>query len=427
MGYVQVRPKIIRFSSNLPDLGDRLAVLRHASSTVEATRQFPLGVFHVSAVSLRHLAALGTQPDLCAMTASLLFVPAPALATPRAAAQLQESRRPGRARRAAVILRRAQRAIVEDAGNVRERRVAEPLGGYVRAIVALWEDPVEVGGPGTVGKRERARRMAERMKALWKDPEFRARMMESRRRAMEEKANAARAVAGERSVAKSSPRSKMMKEMWRDPDFRNRVANGMRNTTWAPEERAARSARLRAKWQDPAWRGAVLEKRRNALTTQKLSEAARIRWQNPEYRARMRQSRLGRVAYNKGVSPSKITRLRMSMARRGVKFSDETRKRMSDSKLVRPEGDTWPHLISESKRGKTREYFKMRREFRALHHDLKLWSDSYRSIHGRLPKASTYESRVAPMMVFRIRRYLTLRDSIGADDPKIRTDIITSD
>lgn len=117
----------------------------------------------------------------------------------------------------------------------------------------------------------------------------------------------------------------------------------------------------------------------------------------------------------------------MSVARKGSKLTEETKRKMSLAKLQRPDNDNWPRLISESKKGKTREYFQMRREFRALHRDLKLWSDSYRSMHGRLPKASNFEKYVAPMMVFRIRRYLTLRDTIGSDDPEIKSEIISED
>lgn len=148
-------------------------------------------------------------------------------------------------------------------------------------------------------------------------------------------------------------------------------------------------------------------------------------WQNPEYRARMRASRLGRVAHNRGVPASSVTKLRMSVARKGVAFSEERKRRMSRAKLLRPEGDDWPRRISEGKKGKTREYFQVRREFRALHRDLKLWSDSYRARYGRLPSASSYDKFVAPMMVFRIRRYLTLRDAIGSDEPDVKKDIIS--
>jgi hypothetical protein len=55
----------------------------------------------------------------------------------------------------------------------------------------------------------------------------------------------------------------------------------------------------------------------------------------------------------------------MSLARRGVKKSEETRRRMSEAKLQLPD-ESWKRLISESKLGKTRHYFQMRREYRAL-------------------------------------------------------------
>lgn len=168
----------------------------------------------------------------------------------------------------------------------------------------------------------------------------------------------------------------------------------------------------------------MLARRREADTVARMRESARRLWRDPEHRAKQRAARMGRPAPNKGVSPSDVTRLRMSVARKGVPRSEETRRRMSASKRKRPDGDDWPKLISAGKRGKTKEYFQIRREFKALHRDLKLWSDSYRATHGKLPSAESYESCVAPMMVFRIRRYLILRDAIG-DDAEIRREIIT--
>lgn len=114
----------------------------------------------------------------------------------------------------------------------------------------------------------------------------------------------------------------------------------------------------------------------------------------------------------------------MSLARKGQAISESTKRKMSQAKLKRPDGDNWPRLISESKRGKTKEYFAMRRELRALYKDLKLWSDSYRARYGRLPSANGVERYVAPMMIFRIRRYLTLRDVLGEDEPTLEREII---
>lgn len=193
-----------------------------------------------------------------------------------------------------------------------------------------------------------------------------------------------------------------------------------------PEElRAARSARLRAKWNDPEWRASMLAKRRSDDVVDKMKENAKRLWKDSEYRTKMREARLGRTAWNKGISPNAVTRLRMSVNRKGVLKSEETRRRMSVAKLRRPEGDDWPKLISEGKRGKTKEYFQIRKEFRALHRDLKLWSDSYKARYGRLPSAESYDQFVAPMMLFRIRRYLILRDAIGDDAKEVNREIIT--
>jgi hypothetical protein len=191
----------------------------------------------------------------------------------------------------------------------------------------------------------------------------------------------------------------------------------------------SRSELMKARWRDPVWRAAMLARRNTPEALRKRAEVARKQWQDPVFRARMRDARLGRLAPNKGVPPSEMTRLRMSLSRRGVKKSEETRRRMSEGKLNRPTDDTWPKRIAESKRGKTREYFQMRREFRALHKDLKLWSDSYRGQYGGLPKESTFETRVAaPMLILKIKRYLMLKRVGGfGDDAAIGYEIITLD
>jgi hypothetical protein len=178
----------------------------------------------------------------------------------------------------------------------------------------------------------------------------------------------------------------------------------------APFSGKSRSEVMKARWQDPVWRAAVLAKRSTPEAVQKRSAAAKRKWQDPEFRERQHAARIGRQAWNEGVSPNEVTRVRMSYARRGVKKSDATKMRMSASKLDRPAGDTWPRLISKSKRGKSRQYWALRREFRALHHDLKSWSDNYRATTGRLPRASTYAVEViAPMLAVKIKRYLVLK------------------
>lgn len=190
----------------------------------------------------------------------------------------------------------------------------------------------------------------------------------------------------------------------------------------SPAQRRERSERLRALWRDPEWRETMLARRRTKDSMNRKSEALKQLWNDPVWREKMRQSRLGRPGPNKGVRFSAETRLRMSEAQRGRVISEETRRRMSRTKKNRSPADNWPKLISDSKKGKTRQYFAMRREFRALHQDLKLWSDSFKASYGRLPDSSTYERFVAPMMVFRIQRYLMLRDTFGRE---VKDDIIS--
>ncbi|CAN8074929.1 unnamed protein product [Agarophyton chilense] len=190
--------------------------------------------------------------------------------------------------------------------------------------------------------------------------------------------------------------------------------------TFTSTERRIRSERLKNLWSDPAWREQMLAKRRDPDVLKRISDAAKANWKDPEFRERMRASRMGRTAHNKGQPASKATRLRMSHARKGIPMSKDSRRKISQARLNRAPEDDWPRLISQSKKGKTKEYFALRREFRALHHDLMLWSDTYRTRYGALPSASTYERFVAPMMIFRIRRYLMLKEVLGDDEPQVR-------
>lgn len=219
------------------------------------------------------------------------------------------------------------------------------------------------------------------------------------------RSGAKRADATENSVA---VREKQM------PDVATirRVKRALRRVKPAVRERPSQSEIMKAKWQDPTWRAAMLARRNTPEALAKRADAARRLWKDPSFRARMRAARLGRDAPNKGISPSDITRLRMSYSRRGVRKSEETKLRMSEAKLNRPPNDSWPRLISESKKGKSMEYFRMRREFRALHKDLLLWSDNFRARYGRLPRVDDYANYVhVPMLAMKIKRYLVLRQS----------------
>lgn len=49
--------------------------------------------------------------------------------------------------------------------------------------------------------------------------------------------------------------------------------------------------------------------------------------------------------------------------------------------------------------------------------DLRLWSDSYRLRVGRLPKVSNFDvGDLAPMMVLKVRRYITLTAILPEDE-----------
>lgn len=199
----------------------------------------------------------------------------------------------------------------------------------------------------------------------------------------------------------------------------------LKESSYSNFERKNRSERLRALWRNPEWRASMLAKRRSKESVQKKSEGLKQRWADPEWRDKMCRARIGRPAPNKGVSASPATRLRMSVAHRGRQKSLETRLRMSEARKAFTDNEEWRKYISESRKGKTKQYFALRREFRALYRDLKLWSDSHRARFGRLPHPDTFEFYVAPMMVFRIRRYLILRDTFGIEEAGIKVDIFS--
>lgn len=49
--------------------------------------------------------------------------------------------------------------------------------------------------------------------------------------------------------------------------------------------------------------------------------------------------------------------------------------------------------------------------------DLRLWSDSYRLRVGQLPKVSNFDAgELAPMMVLKVRRYITLTAILTDDE-----------
>lgn len=123
----------------------------------------------------------------------------------------------------------------------------------------------------------------------------------------------------------------------------------------------SQSEMMKARWKDTEWRAAMLAKRRTAESVKRRSEAARKMWLDPSFRRKMRESRIGKAAppvsslpgvflrdyrhrrgnsltfsrvrfetgvfagrraWNLGKSASPVTRLRMSVARKGVKKSE---------------------------------------------------------------------------------------------------------
>eukprot|EP00188_Purpureofilum_apyrenoidigerum_P003887 Plantae.Rhodophyta-Purpureofilum_apyrenoidigerum.ctg41913.p1 GENE.Plantae.Rhodophyta-Purpureofilum_apyrenoidigerum.ctg41913~~Plantae.Rhodophyta-Purpureofilum_apyrenoidigerum.ctg41913.p1 ORF type:complete len:228 (+),score=42.94 Plantae.Rhodophyta-Purpureofilum_apyrenoidigerum.ctg41913:101-784(+) len=189
-----------------------------------------------------------------------------------------------------------------------------------------------------------------------------------------------------------------------------------------------RREKMRALWQDPEWREKVLDRRRSETAVRKHAEAISDKWSDDEYKQRVRDSLKGRQAWNKGVPMKEQVRRKLSVMNKGVKKSAETRRKMSEAKLSVNLPAHWRENITKGKLGKTKEFFKLRREYEALQQDLKLWSDSHRVRTGRCPKASAIDSiGLHPPLLSKLKKYLGLKarlqeyDSVYEhDDPILR-------
>lgn len=190
----------------------------------------------------------------------------------------------------------------------------------------------------------------------------------------------------------------------------------------------ARREKMKALWSDAEWREKVLKKRRGRRAVKKQAKSLSKRWSDKEYKERLSKSLKGKTPWNKGVPHTEETRRKIAMTHRGVEKSAETRKKMSEAKMSTSRDAKWRESISRGKRGKTKEFFQMKRQYDALLADLRLWSESHRMRTGRSPRAETIDTIVTlPHLLHKLKRYLALKsklqefDSIYEhDDPILR-------
>lgn len=146
-----------------------------------------------------------------------------------------------------------------------------------------------MGGEGAQLSDETRAHLSEIGKALWEDPDYRAkqeatRSTEEHRRAKSE------------SIRKSHSRpefrkgaSKRLKERFQDPEYKQRHLATMRT----PEYKAKISAASKRSWSDPEIRGKIVSSLREAVTTDehraKVSRNSKEVWKNPERKALHRE------------------------------------------------------------------------------------------------------------------------------------------
>ena len=131
------------------------------------------------------------------------------------------------------------------------------------------------GGKGGGLSEEARKRMSERMKARWQDPEYRAKALKNLEKVRKNETL---------QVEIRAKISATLKKRWaEDPEYRQQRSNN----TISDEARAKMAETLRRKWkEDDAFREKMLDsfRKRSVTYTDKISETMRQKWQDPEYR-----------------------------------------------------------------------------------------------------------------------------------------------
>eukprot|EP00871_Galdieria_phlegrea_P002419 jgi/Galph1/3178/GphlegSOOS_G1873.1 len=169
------------------------------------------------------------------------------------------------------------------------------------------------------------------------------------------------------------------------------------------ESNKSRSQKIKSLWRDPAFRARNLAARRASDVLSKQSVAVKSRWKDPNYRNKVISALKGRIAWNRGKTLSLETRERMSIA---AKKRHQRRKQHSQFAGVFHQSDS--QHCSELQNHFQKQLF-------CLYSDLKLWSDNFRAIYTRLPRMSDVERSVAPVLLFKVKRYLELRNILQSE------------
>ncbi len=240
--------------SHPPQHGDQQHLV--ASFLSQDDQELPPGVSPVTAAFLRDAILTGAWQRLDDRSASLI---------------------------AAYFATEATLASLGRTSGISKESVRRVIGSGFRT---LWEHlPTEVQArylweavPKSKDQRARHR---EALKALWRDPAYRARMIAANRKRVREPEVKAR-------------HSAVMKAMWQDPQRRAGLLDRSKAARQDPTARTRHSEATKAALQDPQQRARNSAARKmewqNAATRARRQEAIKAAWQDPERRARQSET-----------------------------------------------------------------------------------------------------------------------------------------
>lgn len=236
-------------------------------------------------------------------------------------------------------------------------------------------------------------------------------------------------------------------------------------------------------------------------TRNKISKALKQRWKDPEYRSTVQVAMKGKAAWNKGMAlsdetrakmsrskmdhtPSKATRKKISLARKGAVMSAELRAQISERMAGQPKSEEHRQRIAASQRRRhaaarvlravesayvqsttavaaaaaaqgrpaggggaggvavplragvlSREArspksqrqqilnaFKAElREYRCLKEELLPWTQAFEESHGRKPNVCDVQNTGIVWLIDKFKQYLVLRDRLFSDTSVLRT------
>lgn len=142
-----------------------------------------------------------------------------------------------------------------------------------------------------------------RMRRLWADPEYRAKIMEARREAMtpQLRARIGEVSRGRKASARTKAKlAEVSRKRWTDPAFRAKMSASRQGRKMSTEAKAKIAEAARRQWADSEARARVVEGMRKSVDdpAAKASRRAslRSRWADPEFKARMAEAARRREA-----------------------------------------------------------------------------------------------------------------------------------